>query len=717
MTKGTIYGSTNNQYISARIEWESKPNPDANTSTVTASLYYKRTNAEYITSGTGEFSIRIGDKTSTVSKRVIITNTEWLLAVSLTYIVKHNEDGTCSIIIGGSGSIPGTTLSETYCNQRVTLDTIPRAATISVAYSTALGSNCKIVWTPSSTAFYYKVRFALGTYSFTTDAFCPGITSGYTYTGYTIPLDVANNFPNAKSGTMTATLYTYSDNGITQVGSESSRSFTVEIPENDTTKPLVKMTLTAVNSLDAPLSSLYLQGISQVAATFAGSEGKYGAGIKAYELSSDGISATDTTDPYQLGVFQTTGKTIIRGKATDTRGFVGTVEEEITVIPYSKPYISPSTAMNTIVCARCDKDGNLADSGTYLKIKAKRGYSKVMSGETTQNNFCSIRYRYITENADFGEGGWITLLGGADTSRDEIDVILLNGALKQDTSYIVQIGAFDTVGNSDVVQYTIPTDFVTIDIPEFSRGKRIGILRYASGTSEPGVDFGAPIHGGSVDSLKLGEKITATESVGIDLDDMRTPGCYYSPDKETTKYIGNTPSGVDFGFGLEIREMQSEDNIRQTLYYGITTWYRHCYWNELEKEYEWSAWVSTIRGTSDEVIASDFVVDSGVSGLWSYRLWNSGEAELWGRITLDTFNDARSLKCVAGLPFPFTAKPTVNMTLSEATAYTYRQGQIILSEVYTVGASVMTLYMIRNEGGLASGNTADVSVDIKGRWK
>jgi hypothetical protein len=169
------------------------------------------------------------------------------------------------------------------------------------------------------------------------------------------------------------------------------------------------------------------------------------------------------------------------------------------------------------------------------------------------------------------------------------------------------------------------------------------------------------------------------------------------------------PAGIEFNIPSEDVTFHLRDGGGGAAFgkYAITKDLFECVW-----EAKFHNGVS-IKGIS----VSDFVVGSGVSGLWNYRLWESGEAELWGRITLDTFGDARNIKCVAGLPFPFTAKPTVNMTLSEATAYEYRQGQIVLSEVYTVGESEITLYMIRSEGGLVSGNTADVSVNIKGKWK
>ena len=119
-----------------------------------------------------------------------------MLAASASKTISHNGDGTKSIAISATGSIPNTTLSSTSCSGRVSLDTIPRASTITAVYAVTLGSRCKITWTPASATFYYKVKFTLGSFSYTTEAFKPGVTSAYTYTGYPIPMDVASNFPN-----------------------------------------------------------------------------------------------------------------------------------------------------------------------------------------------------------------------------------------------------------------------------------------------------------------------------------------------------------------------------------------------------------------------------------------------------------------------------------------------------------------------------------------
>ena len=710
MASGTIYGSTGNQYIDSKIEWSSTANVSTNTSTVTATLYYKRNNSGYTTSGTGNFTIIMDDETHRASVFVDITKSDWISATSMSKTITHNDDGTKGIRISASGVIPGTTLTTTTCIGVATLDTIPRASTIaSIPTPITLGKDaCPVTWIPLSKSFVYTLELSIGARKLSFPKIHPNQVTEYTYTIESLDLDWASNLPNSSSGTMTATLYTYSDSDATvQVGSASSKTFSVIVPY-DKAKPTISMTFEAVNPASVPdsFAGVYIQGKSRIKANII-CDGKYGATV------SYGLLVLNKwyTRPYLTEVLNTVGIVEVEAQCKDSRGFINGVQYVCNVNPYSNPKLIPSAGESDVICARCNEDGNFSNSGTYLRIKAKRDYSKVLSSDE-QKNFCSIRYRYVEEGQQFsGDDGWITILEGEDTSTDTVDIKLFNGELKPEASYIVQVGVVDTLGGSDAEQYIVPTAFVTVDIPESHKGRRIGVFRYARDISESGIDFGAPIFGGSVDSLKLGTVLAATANAPIDLDDMSTPGCYYSPNKETTQYISNAPANVNFGFGLEIRELQSKENIRQTLYYGITTWYRH--WNGSE----WSAWVSSLAGVSDEVIAHDFVVDSGTSGLWKYRLWQSGEAELWGRITLASFSDERSIYCYAGLPFPFIEYPTVSMTISKAVEYGYTQGAIVLSEVYLTGTNVIRLYMIRDEGGLVSGNTATVSVTIKGRYK
>ena len=111
MAKGTITGSTGNEYIDAKVEWSSTPNTLTNKSTVTAALYYKRNNTGYTTYGTGTFSITINGTKASATKSLTITEDAWVKAVENTITVSHNSDGAKSITISASGSISGTSLT------------------------------------------------------------------------------------------------------------------------------------------------------------------------------------------------------------------------------------------------------------------------------------------------------------------------------------------------------------------------------------------------------------------------------------------------------------------------------------------------------------------------------------------------------------------------------------------------------------------------------
>ena len=508
--------------------------------------------------------------------------------------ITHDSDGAKSVSIslnisgyelngkGASGfSISGSST--------VALTTIPRASAISSAGNVTLGNKCSVKWTPLSTSFRYKLKFSLDGWSYTTEAINPGTTSVYTYTGYTIPLAVADYISStSKTGSMTVALYTYSDTACSNmIGSISTKTFTVTIPENASTKPSVSMTGVPVSSLSSPFSDMFIQGMSKFQATITAS-GKYGAAIASQKLTIEGKSYGA---PYISGFIASSGDVTVKASVTDSRGFTGEVQKTITVIPYQKPKLLPGAGESGIICARCDASGSLTESGTYLKIVAGRSYSKV-TADDAQNNFCEIRYRYRLESANtFSD--WITLLDKSDVSADTVNSgAIANVVASAQSTYVVQLGVADDVGEAAAIQFVIPTDFVTIDCPDAYGGRRMGLFRYVDGTEEDGLYMGLPIFGGSIDSLKLGTRLTATEESPINLDDILTPGCYYSPNATNSQYITNTPY-TSGGFKLEVREIFSKDTIRQQIDYGSTILLRH--WNGEA----WSAWLRVLTETTN----------------------------------------------------------------------------------------------------------------------
>lgn len=504
MAYKTIYGTTSNQYIESKIDWDNTSDATTNASTVTAKLYYRRTNSGYTTSGTGSFSITIDGKTqSKTGVKLDISNT-WVLAMSATITVPHNPDGTKTITISAAGSLPPSSLTETYCSDTVTLNTIPRASVIDSASNVTLGNACSVRWTPLSASFRYKLRFSIGDWIDWSDVIHPNKTSSYTYNGYTLPIDIATEIPK-KTGTMTVTLYTYSDSGATsQIGSADTETITVTVPENELTKPSVTMEIEPVSDLKAPFNNLYIQGKSKVQATLAWAA-ELGAEIVESYISVDG---TTYGEPYESAYLTKPGVISVIGTVKDSREHYGSsAKKDITVIPYSKPMAQAASGESNIVVTRCDANGNIKDSGTYLKIKAKLIYEKVMS-DGTQTNFGKLQYRYRAEGRSWSD--WYTILDSASTTDTEATTgALLNGSLSIKTNYQVQVRAIDDIEESEPITLSVPSDDVYMDRP--AGGKSMGLGGYSSGPGNLDVYWKTKARGGISLFNEDGEEISLDE--------------------------------------------------------------------------------------------------------------------------------------------------------------------------------------------------------------
>ena len=590
------------------------------------------------------------------------------VVASGTKTIKHGSDGTKAFAVYVEAGIyvwaANCSGSKTF-----TLDTIPRASTITSAGNVTLGKKCSVKWTPKATSFYYKLVFKLGDKSKSITGIAPKMTSAYTYTGYTIPLSWASEITAATTGTVTVTLTTHTASSCTsanQVGAADSATFTVTVPNNSSTKPTVSMTLAPVSSLADTFDGLYIQGKSKVKAALSAT-GQYDATIKSYSMKADGATY-DSGDDYTSDYLANAGSVTVYGYAKDSRGFTGSTSKKITVIAYSKPKIVAASGESAVVAARCDADGNLSDSGTYLKIKAKRSYSPVNSGDV-QYNFCKIRYRYKLESAA-SYSAWTTILAGDAMDSDEIVTgALLGGVLAADSTYLVQVQAIDDIGGYGYTTIPVPTDKVYMHRDKVRRALAFGkyietdncidiaediTVRIRGPFEATYVSTAAESDGNTFDYLKLGAKITATAEKPVSLNNYKAPGNYYSPNAETSQYITDSPN-TEGGFGLIVREMQNTSFIRQELFYGRTTWIRH--WNGTE----WSEWWRYLTTTVAETAAADYVVETGVSGGWTYKKWKGGSYEAFGTFEVTpsevTLNNTlyRSNNMSIALPFAISS--------------------------------------------------------------
>lgn len=440
----SFYGYLTSGYVKAdgntAISWDSQAVPGKawTTSWLTEGGY---SYGQWIELGEGTAVVNTGYGADT--DITIESLWEMVSYPSASYVPPHGETGRASIV--------------------VTLSKIIGASYITSVDAITLGKPCSVKWTPFASTFAYKLRFSLDDWSHTTEAIVPGNTNVYTYTGYTIPMEVANRITHAPSGDMKVELLSYLDSTCaTQIGSAHEVMVKATVPDNEETKPSVSMELSLVSTLGSTFSGLYIQNLTKVAADISGT-GKYGADVEQTRLV---IGGTQYSNPTVSGLLTHTGDVTVTGEAVDSRGYVGKAEQVIKVIPYSKPAIVPAEGETAIVCARCDANGNFTDSGTYLRIKAKRSYSPIVA-DGVQKNRCLIQYR-------INGGSWVTILSRTATT-DEVDTGAISGKVTSlASSYTIDIGVVDDVGENSYTTIIVPTDNVTFHLRAGGQGAAFG---------------------------------------------------------------------------------------------------------------------------------------------------------------------------------------------------------------------------------------------------
>lgn len=154
-------GSFSNSIVSGhyklKVDWSQAQDVSANTSTITCKLYLINDWSLGIGSRTNSCTIG-GTAKSFTSSSISGTGTHTLGTVSQS--VSHNSDGTKSITISAvfkiQATISGTYYEQITASATVTLNTIPRASSVS-AKSVNLGTASTITVTRASSSFTHTL--------------------------------------------------------------------------------------------------------------------------------------------------------------------------------------------------------------------------------------------------------------------------------------------------------------------------------------------------------------------------------------------------------------------------------------------------------------------------------------------------------------------------------------------------------------------------------
>lgn len=288
------------------------------------------------------------------------------------------------------------------------------------------------------------------------------------YWTWTVPLEFAAEIPSKTSETVTVICVT--KNGTATVGTERV-TFTAKVPEQSPFLPTLTMNLSPVATLPSAFNGLYVQGKTKVRAAFTANSQYSTIKSTSVGIGNGAETKNYSGNPATTDILSASGETLVVGVATDARGFKSSIEQSITVLPYSSPKIAPYTGERAVICERCMQDGTLSDSGMFLKIKARRSYYAVRA-DGVQKNFCSMSYRYKTGNGAYSSN--ITLLESSNVSTNLVDVTLDNIVTSLTSSYTVQLTVTDTMGESAVYTYYIPTAGCDFNLREGGNGASFG---------------------------------------------------------------------------------------------------------------------------------------------------------------------------------------------------------------------------------------------------
>lgn len=362
------------------------------------------------------------------------------------------------------------TLSGTYydsisASATVTLDSIPRASSVS-ASNVNMGSATTITITRASSSFTHTLKYAFGS---TSGTIATKTTS--TSVSWTPALTLANQIPNALTGTCTITCETY--NGSTKIGSKTC-TLTLTVPSS--VKPtMTSLTATRVDG-DVPSTwGIYVQTKSKVTLAITGAAGSYGSTISSYSITGGGF--TSTASSFTTGFLNTSGTITFTATVTDSRGRVSTAKTvSITVQAYSPP------SFTSYLSQRCTSGGAVNDEGTYVRGLVSFSYSTCSSKNTVTG---SIQYKKSSATS------W-TSAGVAFSSGTA--VIFGGGAISTETSYDIKYtltDAFTSVSIQDIVS----TAAVVMDFKAGGKGVAVGKVAENDNMFEVSEDWDVKVYG------------------------------------------------------------------------------------------------------------------------------------------------------------------------------------------------------------------------------
>lgn len=616
----------------------------------------------------------------------------WLggVVASGTTTISHNADGSKSFSASVNAAIYNYAQN---CSGSGTwaLDTIPRASNIDKVANTSgktistlnTGNDVRVYFTPKSTAFKYRVTVSMNGNSVQNNA--SGVSVSSTSQQY-YQVNIPHTWlSNKESGTLACKLETL--NGTSVIGTDNW-SISMVVPAS------VVPTIGAVSS--APVNSnttingwnIYVANYSKARITCSAS-GNSGSTISRFQISGDTtVTVNGTSLSYDINL-KSSGTKTFTVKAIDSRGrSTGNKSITINVTSYSTPTIQ---SFNVV---RCDSNGNINAEGTSAKLSFVGYYSAI------GNNTATVNFAYKLASAST----FSSLTNSATGSGGSVNGNIISSTFAIANDYDLKIILKDSLGNA--VERTVRLASVTrtLNVAKYGNGVAVGKMSTVS-------------KNGAAGKFECGWDASFDKSVSID--------GIINANKNI--YMGGS-KGQTSGLSIVFSNPDSSENPHNSYIYGGNPAAQTAIgcWDNKNGRNIWSYNDSSNTfaiGSSDATISikgaalSDFVVQQGTSGNWYYRKWNSGRAECWGNIPINTAitSSIGSLyyAAIENIAFPsglFINKPLVFANSTSTAVLTVAiRGSTTTKSVFGINL----MYPVSYPNAI----TWEVAVEARGTWK
>lgn len=451
--------STSNEYIKYRIEiTENSTDQTLNTSNVTVSVWFWRTNTGFETYGTGTVYCTIDGTaySASVKSSQKITNSGIYL-FSKTLNIVHASDGSKALIV--SAYIDHSRFTSNSQSFTASLTTIPRCSRLSVS-SVELGTSMTIAISKDDPTFQNLIHWSCGSIIGT-------LVDGYTGSTYswTPPVILAQEYPNVEN--VPINLYCVTSTADGTVLGNSSIVVQCSVPASIV--PTIAVDVDD-NSGNFDKYQCFLQGFSTMKVKITAA-GQYGASIVSYTSIIDGKTYTGAN--FTTEIINASGKVTAQITVRDSRGRTSRLDYEFEVVQYEPPAVTSLTAI------RCDADGNEYYQGQYCKL--------TFSAEITSlNGKNSASYRVEYKKQD--ESVFNSMTVSAYSGQASISNGAAMFAAENGSSYNIYLYAVDDFGESSKYVFS-PSVFRLIHFG--ADGQSIAFFKRCEG-DVPG-DFGQAI--------------------------------------------------------------------------------------------------------------------------------------------------------------------------------------------------------------------------------